>query len=182
MVNHKVLIISLSIVTVLGLGGGVYYLYQVQQPADTVSTGSVSTPVLKPKTTSTVPSTATPSKSDTPPSTAPTSASTTTISMGGELNKKGEVVKPTTAFSPAIANIYSVLPVKDVTRRTQISYIRYFEGKYVDSRVSHPTKSGIQNFHFQWSLKSGKTRKAGNYTIVFYVNGKKSQSVEYVIR
>ncbi|MBU6430780.1 hypothetical protein KGQ29_00165, partial [Patescibacteria group bacterium] len=65
---------------------------------------------------------------------------------------------------------------------TQLSYIRYYEGKYVESNVSHPTKIGAKNFYFQWTLKTGQIRKTGKYALAFYVDGKKSQTVNYLIR
>lgn len=91
-------------------------------------------------------------------------------------------LNPTTVFSPTTKNIFAVLTLKNATQKTQLSYIRYYEGKYVESNVSHPTKTGTKNFYFEWILKAGQTRKAGKYALAFYVDGKKSQVVNYLIR
>ena len=87
-----------------------------------------------------------------------------------------------TTFAPTAKNIYAVLSLKNATTRTQLSYIRNFEGKYVDSKVSHPLKTGDKQFYFGWALKAGQTRNVGNYSTTFYVDGKKAQTVTYSIR
>lgn len=102
--------------------------------------------------------------------------------MSTGLATSGAALKPNTVFSPTAATLYAVLSLKNATRRTQLSYIRYYEGKYVDSKVSHPSKDGAKYFHFDWALNAGKTRKIGNYSLVFYVDGKKAQTVSYSIR
>ncbi len=102
--------------------------------------------------------------------------------MSTNLASSGAALKPKTVFSPKTPNIYAVLSLKNATQRTQISYIRYYRGKYVDAKVSHPSKNGAKYFHFSWRLKTGKTRKVGNYNLVFYLDGKKIQSVGYSIK
>ncbi len=102
--------------------------------------------------------------------------------MGTNLAASGAVLKAGTVFSPTTPTIYAVLSLKNAMQRTQLSYARYYEGKYVDSKVSHPSKDGVKYFHFDWVLKAGKTRKVGNYSLVFYVDGKKVQTVPYSIQ
>ncbi len=109
----------------------------------------------------------------------------TSVVLSSSISKSTTDIKPinpTTVFSPTTKNIFAVLTLKNATQRTQLSYIRYYEGKYVESNVSHPTKVGINNFYFQWELNAGKTRKTGEYKTVFYIDGKKSQSVSYTIK
>lgn len=102
--------------------------------------------------------------------------------MSASLSSSGAALKPTTVFPPTTPTLYAVLTLKNAVQRTQLSYIRYYEGKYVDSKVSHPSKDGAQYFHFDWALKAGKTRKVGNYSLVFYIDGKKAQTINYSIK
>lgn len=90
--------------------------------------------------------------------------------------------KVATTFTPTTKDIYAVLYLKNATTRTQLSYIRNFDGKYVDSKVSHPLKTGDKQFYFGWTLKAGQTRNVGSYGITFYVDGKKAQTISYTIR
>ena len=90
--------------------------------------------------------------------------------------------KPVATITPATKDLYAVLSLKNTTSKTQLSYIRKFEGKYVDSKVSSPVKLGDKQFYFGWSLKAGQTRNVGNYSITFYVDGKKAQTVSYAVR
>lgn len=89
--------------------------------------------------------------------------------------------KAATTFTPTTKDIYAVLSLKNATTRTQLSYIRKFNGEYVDSKVSHPLKTGDKQFYFGWSLKTGQTRNVGSYGITFYVDGKKAQTVTYTV-
>ena len=105
----------------------------------------------------------------------------TGVTMGTALTPEGTVVTATTSFKKT-DNIYAVLALKDSLARTPISYIRTFNGKYVDSKVSHATEDGIKNFHFSWVLATGKTRSVGNYSLTFYIGGVKSQTVNYTVK
>jgi hypothetical protein len=104
------------------------------------------------------------------------------VVLGAGLAEDGTISRPLTAFAPTTASIYAVLSLKNVSAQTQLSYIRYYEGKYVDTKVSHPSKDGAKYFHFEWSLKDGKLHKVGNYTLDFYLNGKKFQTVSYTVK
>ncbi len=110
------------------------------------------------------------------------SATITKVIMGSVLGTSGSVDGANTTFAPTTKIVYAGLTVKNVTLRTQLSYVRYYNGKYVDSKVSHPSKDGVSYFHFAWTLNPGQTRKIGNYSLVFYVNGKKSQTATYTVK
>ena len=109
-------------------------------------------------------------------------ATITKVTMGTVLGTNGSVGGASTTFAPTTKVIYAGLAVKNVTMRTQLSYVRYYNGKYVDSKVSHPSKDGVPYFHFAWTLNLGQTRKIGNYALTFYVNGKKAQTATYAIK
>jgi hypothetical protein len=104
------------------------------------------------------------------------------VRLSTALSPGGTALKPSSVFSPTTPELFAVLSLKNATQRTQLSYIRYYEGKYVESNVSHPSTNGAKYFHFDWILKAGQTRKPGKYTLVFYVDGKKVQTVAYTIR
>lgn len=184
--KNTIIVIVLGAVVIIG--GAVYF----SKPANKGN-------VITPSSSSTLPSanqTPTQSKSTTttPSSntkTGPVKATNTTtaakpvisgVSMSTALTTSGAAANPTTTFSPTTPTIYAVLSLKNTTARTQLSYIRYYEGKYVDSKVSHPSTNNVKYFHFSWILKAGQTRKAGNYSLVFYVDGKKASTVNYTIR
>ena len=103
------------------------------------------------------------------------------VKLGTVLNGEGLIDTPVTTFDKK-DNIYAVLSLQAALAKTQLAYIRTFDGKYVDSKVSHPTQDGMVNFHFSWILNAGKTRKAGNYSLSFFVDGKKAQTVNYTVR
>jgi len=116
------------------------------------------------------------------PKAAESEPSISAVALGTSLADDGTISKPVTEFAPTTATIYAVLSLKNVSAQTQLSYIRYYEGKYVDTKVSHPSTDGVKYFHFEWSLKDGKLHKVGNYTLDFYLNGKKFQTVNYTVK
>ncbi len=111
-----------------------------------------------------------------------TSAAITEVVLSKAVTASGAPLNPVTTFSSNTPTIYAVLTLKNAVQRTELSYIRYYEGKYIDAKVSHPTRDGVRYFHFKFALKPGQTRKAGHYKLIFYVNGKKAQSADYVVR
>ncbi len=180
----------IGIVAVIVLGGGAFYILnrpatvsptpivQNQQPAPTAPAVTSPTPVTQnqPKPPVTKPSAI-------KPAIKPVAvASIVGVQMSTGLSASGAALNPSTTFSPTAPTLYAVLSLKNATQRTQLSYIRYYNGKYVDSKVSHPSVSGAKYFHFDWKLNAGQTRNAGNYSLVFYVDGKKAQTVNYSIK
>jgi hypothetical protein len=178
----------IGIVAVLVLGGGALFILnklatvnpspivQNQQPSPVTSATS---PTVTTQNQLKSSATKTPV---TIQGTKPIAASILGVQMSTGLTTSGTAVKPSTVFSPTTPTFYAVLSLKNATQRTQLSYIRYYGGKYVDSKVSHPSTDGAKYFHFDWALNAGKTRKVGNYSLVFYVYGKKAQTVSYSIR
>jgi len=113
----------------------------------------------------------------------PAVATITKVVLSKGITTSGAALNPANTFSPTTpATFYAVLSLKSALQRTELSYTRYYEGKYVDSKVSHPAKNGVSYFHFTWTLKPGQTRKAGNYSLNFYVNGKRAQTVNYIVQ
>jgi uncharacterized protein YxeA len=163
----KQIIIIATIVLLVIIGGMFYFYSKSILPITQAPVQQNVAPTTSPKTTiNVVPS------------------FITSVVLSSSISKSTTDVKPinpTTVFSSTTKDIFAVLTLKNATQKTQLSYIRYYEGKYVESNVSHPTKIGTKNFYFQWELNAGKTRKIGNYNTVFYVDGIKSLSVNYTI-
>ncbi len=77
--------------------------------------------------------------------------------------------------------VYAVLTLKNVTKNTKLSYVRYLNGKYVDSKVALASKDGITNFYFAFEKGVGDYPK-GTYTLNLYVNGRHTQTLTYVFK
>lgn len=107
--------------------------------------------------------------------------SNVSLSSSVEDNGAPTVTTISNNFASTTPDIYAVISLKNTKQDTQLSYIRTKDGKYVDSLVSHPNRAGLSYFHFQWALKSGVSRSVGNYTVSFYVDGKKSKEVNFTI-
>lgn len=112
---------------------------------------------------------------------ATTSVEITDTVLSTAIAPNGTALASLIHFASTTENIYAVLSLKNAKQDSQISYVRYYNGSYVDSEVSHPSRNGLSYFHFQWSLKPGKTRTAGDYSLQFYVDGKKSKIIHYAI-
>lgn len=112
---------------------------------------------------------------------ASTTAEIADVVLSAAIAPNGTAVASTTSFASTAENIYAVVLLKNVKQDSQIGYIRYYHGNYVDSEVSHPSRNGLAYLHFQWSLKPGKIRTAGDYSLQFYIDGKKSKTITYAI-
>ena len=105
----------------------------------------------------------------------------TDVVLSTDIAENGSAKTPSASFAKTTQNMYAVLSLKNAMQDTQISYIRYYKNTYIDSEVSHPSRSGLKYLHFQWSLKTHKNRTVGDYSIVFYANGKKLKTIQYTI-
>ncbi len=103
------------------------------------------------------------------------------IKMGNVLNASGTIDSAINEFGRT-DNIYAVLSLDNFFARTPISYIRTFNGKYIDSKVSHVTEDGIKSFHFNWILSPEKSRNVGDYSLSFYIDGVKAKTVDYTVK
>ncbi len=192
MQKSKILITIGALILVIG---GVFYFTSKPLPKKEIPSAQAPTEQSGlPKVTQNQPATVTSTPALKPTSPTPSKPTVkvvaprpliTAVALSASISTSTTSIRalnPTTVFTPRTNDIFAVLTLKNATQRTQLSYIRYYEGKYVESNVSHPTKVGTKNFYFQWALKAGRTRKAGNYTLAFYVDGKKSQVVNYSVR
>lgn len=101
--------------------------------------------------------------------------------LASSIADNGSATSATSTFASTTQNMYAVLSLKNVSQDAQVAYVRYFQGNYVDSEISHPSRGGLAYFHFQWSLKPGVSRTPGNYSLVFYLDGKNMKTIKYSI-
>lgn len=102
--------------------------------------------------------------------------------MARSIDAKGNAAGITTTFNAKTDKlVYAVLTLQNATKNTKLSYVRYLNGKYVDSKVALPTKDGITNFYFAFEKGIGDYPK-GAYTLNLYANGKRFQTLNYVFK
>jgi hypothetical protein len=108
-------------------------------------------------------------------------AGITNLVFSTEVGEDGSGVGSTTAFASTTKNIYAILTLANAKQNTAIGLVRYFKDAYVDSAVTHPSRTGLRYVHFEWSLKSGENRTPGSYAVTFYVDGKKSKTATFTV-
>lgn len=102
--------------------------------------------------------------------------------MSRSIDAKGNATDITTTFNAKTDKIvYAVLSLKNITKNTKLSYVRYLNGKYVDSKVALPTKDTITTFYFAFEKGIGDYPK-GTYTLNLYINGRHTQTLTYVFK
>ena len=107
------------------------------------------------------------------------SASVTSIVVAKSVDAKGNPVGVSTVFSSTKdKQIYVFLALKNTTKKTTLAYTRYLNGKFIDSKVIHPTTDGASYAYFAFEKGIGNYPK-GNYRVVSYVNGKRSVETTY---
>ncbi len=74
--------------------------------------------------------------------------------------------------------IYEILSLSNVKKTTKVSYVRYLNDKYIDSKVTVPSADGVSTLYFSFEKGIGNY-PAGQYKIVNYIDGKKSISTTY---
>ncbi len=108
-------------------------------------------------------------------------AEITSVIFSSDVGEDGSGVGSATIFASSTKNIYAIVTLANAKQNTEIGLARYFNDAYVDSEVTHPSRSGLRYMHFQWSLKAGQNRISGPYTVIFYVDGKNSKTARFTI-
>ncbi len=104
------------------------------------------------------------------------------VTMADDINPDHTPKHATSEFIVTTENIYAVMTLQNVAKDTSLGYKRYFNNEFVNENALNPPKDNAAYLAFQWKLDDGKKRVPGSYRLVFYVNGKESQSVDYVIK
>lgn len=113
----------------------------------------------------------------------PTAAPTIVKAVASRsIDAKGNVTGETTVFNAKTDKIvYVVLTLQNATKNTKLSYTRYLNGKYIDSKVAQPSKDGITNFYFTFEKGIGGY-PTGTYTVKLYVDGRRATNVTYTFK
>ncbi len=98
------------------------------------------------------------------------------------IDAKGNATGETAAFNAKTDKIvYVVLTLQNAAKTTKVSYTRYLNGKYIDSKVAQPSKDGMTNFYFTFEKGIGDYPK-GTYTVKLYVDGRRATNLTYVFK
>lgn len=106
-------------------------------------------------------------------------AQITNVLMARGLDQNGNPIGIGQKFDPAQdSSVYAVVNLKNATKQTQVAYVRYFNGRYVDSKVTVPSKDGVPTVFFYFEKGVG-AYPPGNYTLTTYVDGKRAVQADY---
>jgi hypothetical protein len=105
----------------------------------------------------------------------------TNIQMAHQVATDGSASSPTTIFDSAQdQQVVAVLTLANLNAGTKISYTRYLNNKYVNSR-SALLKKRAKYLYFTFKPKPGEKFTPGSYRMKFYVNEKASGEINYQI-
>lgn len=117
-----------------------------------------------------------------PPAAAPAGPAIVKAVVSRSVDASGNATGETAVFSVKTDKIvYVVLALQNVTTSTKLSYARYLNGKYIDSKVAQPSKNGVKNFYFTFEKGIGDYPK-GTYVVKLYVNGRRATNVTYIFQ
>lgn len=169
--NRKPLTTGLILLIVglaLGIGGTIAYNHFKTKPTATVT----STPAK------TVTSTAT------TPTTTAVKAQITKAVAATSIDKDGKAINPSDSFNAKTdKSIYVIGTLESVPKTSKIEYVRYLNGKYLDSKIATITKDGLKYYSFVWTSKSSKSEHpVGVYTVKLYLNGDVNEAITYTVK
>lgn len=97
------------------------------------------------------------------------------------IDAQGKAVNPKDAFSAKNdKTIYVVGTLKDVPKGTKIEYVRYLNGRYLDSKIATTSKDGLSYFSFDWTAKTAQnTHPVGIYMVKLYLNGATKEAITF---
>ena len=106
----------------------------------------------------------------------------TNIATATSVDTKGSAVTTSSTFAKTDKNIYLVLTLNKPKIGTKIEYIRYLNGKYLDSGTNKILKPNVTNASFIWSLaKPGTMHLVGTYKVKIYINGIFEKETSYTV-
>jgi hypothetical protein len=147
-------VVGLLLGALLGVGGSV--LLKLNQPTST-SAPKKATVIKKPQITGAV--------------------------VSSSIDKDGKAVNPTDVFSKKEKSIYAVASLKDVSKGTKMEFVRYLNGKYLDSKIGTVDKDNLKYYSFVWNTKDNtKEHLGGVYSVKLYINGNANESVNYIVK
>jgi len=154
--------VTVALVTALcGCGGA------AANPEKAVSSPSASRPTA----------TATANGLGAPPGTTPDGIAG--VEMATATKSDGSPASPASEFHrQSDHKIIAVLTLQGLPAGTKLSYVRYLDGKYVDSK-SATLGAGAKHFYFTFAALTGQSLAAGTYRLRLYVNEHASREVVY---
>lgn len=157
--SKEAILALVALLAGLALGAGGVFAYNALNPAPTPQ------PIIK-----TVQST--------------DKAEITDAVVATSVDKDGKAVNPTDVFnSKKDTSIYVVGSLKDVPKGAKVEYVRYLNGKYLDSKVGTISKDGERYFSFVWTTKTAaNAHPEGIYTVKLYLNGDVNEAVTYAVQ
>jgi hypothetical protein len=106
----------------------------------------------------------------------------TNIQMARQVATDGSAMSATTIFDSAQdQQVVAVLTLANLDAGTKISYTRYLDNKYVNSK-SAKLKKRAKYFYFTFKPKPGEKFTPGSYRMKFYVNEKAAGELSYQIK
>ena len=107
----------------------------------------------------------------------------TNVMTSSSLDAQGKALTPTTTFAKTDKNIYLALTLNKPKIGTKVEYIRYLNGKYLDSGTNKILKPNVTNTSFIWSLKkTGAMHLVGIYKVKVYTNGVFEKETSYTVQ
>ena len=105
----------------------------------------------------------------------------TAAEMATATKADGSAANPTSEFHKQTdRKLIAVLTLRGLPAGTKLSYVRYLDGKFVDSK-SALTGAAANHFYFTFSAVPGQSLAAGTYRLRLYVNEHASREVVYKV-
>ncbi len=96
--------------------------------------------------------------------------------------KTGKVITAAAVFTNSDKTIYLALDLDSAKSGTNIDYIRYLNGRYVDHGNSKLNKDAVDNISFSWTNnRSLGSVIEGKWKIATYTNGLLEKRVNYTV-
>ena len=103
------------------------------------------------------------------------------VQMATAIAKDGSAKDPRSTFHAASdRTIVAVISIAKLPAKTKLSYIRYLNGRFVNSK-SALLKKPAKYFYFKFTALAGKSFSKGHYRLRLYVNGHATWEVSYNI-
>lgn len=97
--------------------------------------------------------------------------------------KTGKVITAARLFTGSDKTIYLALDLDSAKAGTNIDYIRYLNGRYVDHGNAKLSKDLTDNINFSWTnTRQLGSVAEGNWKIATYTNGVLEKRVSYVVQ
>ncbi len=154
-----------------------------QQVATHATSGSPSpsAAVLNPVGSPAAAPSSTPAGSATPPPGIDTRLGITGAQTARLLAPDGSAQGATGVFQSATdRRIVAVVSLANLPAGTRMSYLRYLDGRYVDSRSAVLAKTA-KHMYFEFTALPGRTFTPGHYRLRLYVNGAAAWETAYQV-